>query len=198
MIDRELHKGDIIIADGGGRRNYGVIVTNNSANYRSDRIGVVYISTTTEEVGPAYVNIFTNQQARVMCNMVWNIWKTDIDEFVRECTADELRDIDKALRYTFGLCEPQKNCDSTYDIGDMAKALADGSDKDMRDIIAKLKEENEHLRNEVCTSNETVVAFSEIAEEYEQTKRDVIALTTERDTYKVLYDQLLGKLLGNH
>jgi mRNA-degrading endonuclease toxin of MazEF toxin-antitoxin module len=202
MINKELHKGDIIVVETNGKRIYGVIVTNNNLNYNQDQVGMVNISTQTDGVGLAYVDIFTNQPAKAICNKVWNVWKSDIVEFVRECSTAEMHSIDKALRYTFGLDEPKKGIMAeTADILQRAAPIAqaeyvnklESKIADLTQMLEARKADIETLRSQLDKSQEDADHWLDQAAKAEP---NIAALTAERDTYKAMYEKLLDKLIG--
>ena len=186
MINKELHKGDIIIAETNGKRIYGVIVTNNNLNYNQDQVGVVNITTQTEGVGLAYVDIFTNQPAKAICNKVWNVWKSDIAEFIRECTTEEMHSIDKALRYTFGLDEPLKNGDLVLiPNGTQTAEIIEAETSKLKSHIAKqendikvLSELNEALG---ITNDDLTKKNADLITMLEERKADIEFLRSQLD-----------------
>ena len=186
MINKELHKGDIIIVETNGKRIYGVIVTNNNLNYNQDQVGMVNISTQTDGVGLAYVDIFTNQPAKAICNKVWNVWKSDIVEFVQECATKEMHSIDKALRYTFGLDEPFKNGDLVLiPNGTQTAEIIEAETSKLKSHIAKqendikvLSELNEALG---ITNDDLTKKNADLITMLEERKADIEFLRSQLD-----------------
>ena len=221
-MTKELHRGDIITLDNNGRRLYAVIVTNNSINYNSDTVGVVNITTQPPEGNPiTHVDIITNQPAIVICEKVYNVWRGNIMEFVRECTTEEMNAIDKAMRIAFGLVG---TCSSTTN--ELNDALIAGNETlgnrcatleaqledtalqrdKLKCAYDKLTAEFEGLKKEAVAQSENLVQLTaenaklrdELKDHAEMrpTPPDMSAITVERDLYKSLYEQLIDKLIG--
>lgn len=282
MIVNEFHRGDIIILDNNGRRLYAVIVSNNNPNYNDDVVSVVNITTRPEGNPITHVDIMTNQPATVICERIWNVWKGNVMEFVRECTTEEMNAIDKALRIAFGLVETQAR-GMAQDMERMCVTLDKAQAEEAAALIEELRTENERIgkeydnlekqleelqkenetllrqceeRNEcndaLIAGNETLgnrcadleaqleetalqrdkikCAYDKLSSEFEGLKneavaqsdnlvqltaenaklrdklkdhaemrpavRDVSEVVVERDLYKILYEQLIDKLIG--
>lgn len=198
-----FYRGDIVVVENNGKRGYNVIVSNNNMNYRNKSILTVNITTTPNEpFNETYVDIMLTKPSVVICERVWNVWKENVVEFVRECTTEEMNAIDKALRIALGLCEPKGRASA-----DIAPAVCEDEYKAMAVHLELLKDENANLNkeNECLTElnrkleaeNESLRRkLRELTNESHPNSADITALTAERDTYKAMYDKLLDKLIG--
>ena len=187
-----FYRGDIVINESNGKRNYAVIVSNNTVNFESPSVNIVNITANIKDNVRYTAEIALSVPSYAICDRPWNVWKENIVEFVRECTAEEMAAIDKGLRSAFGLDEPKKK----YEITHVAEAPEKGAQDALRERIAELEKENEQLRLEISSANENVATFAEIAEDVEKSETCITALTAERDTYKAMYEKLLDKLIG--
>lgn len=204
MIDKELHRGDIVVNERNDKRFYAVVVTNDVLNYHEDYVCCVNITANEVEGGPMYAPITVIYPGHAFCGRVWNVWKSDIVEFVRECTAEEMAGIDKALRYSFGLVETQ----TKIGITEMADALQKGAQDALEEHIAKLEEKNSDLSCKVHEQTEQITylnreledarknaeLFMQKAVAVKDTAAEVTSLTAERDTYKAMYETLLDRM----
>lgn len=136
-----FYRGDIVITENNGKRGYGVIVSNNTVNYESLSVNILNITANAKDNVRYPAEIALSVPSYAICDRPWNVWKENIVEFVRECTAEEMAAIDKGLRSAFGLDEPKKK----YEIINMAEALEKGAQDAMREHIAKLEADNKNL-----------------------------------------------------
>ena len=189
MINEELHRGDIIIAETNDARRYGIIVTNNAINGTTNQVGVVSISTVEERRGPGFVEIFTNVCGVAVCERIWNIWKSDVAEVLRECTAEEMDSIDKALRYCFGLVEV-----GAYTA---CKPEIEALNVENQALTDKTHEQAEMIRNlsrELEDARKDTEFFMQKAVGEKNEAADIVTVTAQRDTYKAMYEALIDRM----
>ncbi len=201
-----FYRGDIVITENNGKRGYGVIVSNNTVNYESLSVNILNITANTKDNVRYPAEIALSVPSYAICDRPWNVWKENIVEFIRECTAEEMAAIDKGLRSAFGLDEPKKK----YEIIHMAEALEKGAQDAMKEHIATLelknadliqkveaqKEDIAHLQSQLEEARENTDNWVETAIKPVESTPDIAALTAERDTYKAMYEKLLDKLIG--
>lgn len=200
-----FYRGDIVINETNGKRSFAVVVSNNTINYESPSINIVNITASAKDNVRYPADIALSVPSYAICDRPWNVWKENIVEFVRECTAEEMAAIDKGLRSAFGLDEPQKKADTPILYTNSNVSVSDY--EEMKTYIEKLektninlqaendsvKSENKHLQQQLEKANEDTDHYIEQAAKAEP---DIAALTTERDTYKAMYEKLLDKLIG--
>lgn len=80
-----------------------IIVSNNMCNTHSDRVEVVYLTTKDKKPLPTHVDIICRQKSTALCEQIHTVMKEQIGEFVRSCTAAEMKCIDEALMVSLGI-----------------------------------------------------------------------------------------------
>ena len=188
MIMKEFHRGDIITINNNGRIIYAVIVTNNNLNYNNDVVSVVNITTQPESFGETHVDIVTNQPAVVICEKIWNVWKGNIIDFIRECTTEEMNAIDKALRIAFGLVETQAR-GMAQDMERMCVTLDKAQAEEAAALIEELRTENERIGKE----------YDNLEKQLEELQKENETLSKQCEERNELNDALIAgnETLGN-
>lgn len=200
-----FYRGDIVIVETNGKRGYNVIVSNNNMNYRNKSILTVSLTASADEpFCDTHVDIMLTKPSVALCERVWNVWKENVVEFIRQCTTEEMNAIDKALRIALGLCGPLTKAQV-----ETAPAFTDEECRAMSAHIELLENENSKLHKEnesLIEMNRTLeIMNDDLLKKHEDLMRkatedhdspDISALTAERDTYKAMYEKLLDKLIG--
>jgi mRNA interferase MazF len=181
----EVYKGDIFFVDKyskeigcGSEQSTGrpaIVVSNDMCNKYSNTIEVVYLTSQEKKPLPTHVEVICQVPSTALCEQICSVSKDRLSSFVRTCTDAEMKKIDEALMISLGI-----------DCNDCTKGLpADDGEKDAQ--IKQLKydlkiqtEANEILKGEL----------------YSKPDADSVKLTTERDLYKKLYEQLLEKMMA--
>ena len=204
-----FYRGDIVIIENNGKRGYGVIVSNNTVNYESLSVNILNITANAKDNVRYPVDIALSVPSYAICDRPWNVWKENIVEFIRECTAEEMAAIDKGLRSAFGLDEPKIKADALL-VKPVTPAITENEYKEMKTYIEKLemtninlqaeidsvKSENKNLQSQLEKAREDAEYWSVQAAKAEEAAPDIIAMNAERDTYKAMYEKLLDKLIG--
>lgn len=84
-----------------------IIVSNNMCNKHSDRIEVVYLTTSDKKPLPTHVDVICRQKSTALCEQIYTVMKDQVGEFVRSCTAEEMQRIDEALMVSLGIAFPE-------------------------------------------------------------------------------------------
>ena len=181
----ELKRGDIAIIESNGKRSYCVIVSNNTINHNSDSVLSVAITMKPDvDISQTHVDIMLSSPSVVICEHIWNTWKAQIQSVVRECTYDEMKAIDKAIRISVGLDEPKIKASSVIHTENLTDTtITDEEYREMKEYIEKVESENKVLRD---INRKLKLSNTETPS----------AIEAERNLYKSLYEKLLDKLIG--
>lgn len=107
----EIYRGDIFyVAKGkyqsseqGGERP-AIVVSNNTGNHFSDCVEVVYLTSQHKKSSlPTHVEVVCRCLSTALCEQIYTVHKDRLTDYVRSCTADEMRRIDDALKISLGL-----------------------------------------------------------------------------------------------
>jgi mRNA interferase MazF len=150
-----------------------IIVSNNLCNKHSDFVEVVYLTSKERKPMPTHVNVICKVPSTAMCEQIASVNKNRLGDFVRSCTQDEMKEIDKALMVSLGLDDPVEAYAPKFSYSE-SKALEDAENKIK--ILTTVKNSMEGIIKE---NNE-----------------DLRKLEAENKVLKELYDQLLEKMVG--
>ena len=85
----------------GGRP--GIVVSNELCNEHSEVVEVVYLTTQDKKPLPTRVKIMASVPSTALCEQIHSVDKSRIRDHIRDCTEEELKEIDKALLISLGL-----------------------------------------------------------------------------------------------
>lgn len=83
-----------------------VIVSNNIGNEHANIVEVVYLTSQEKKPLPTHVEIVCRVPSTALCEQISTVSKERLVEFVRACTDDEMKRIDKALMVSLGIDQP--------------------------------------------------------------------------------------------
>lgn len=113
-------RGDIFfITDGvyiGSEQNAGrpgVIVSNNIGNKYSPNVEIVFLTTQKKKLMPTHAKVLCKYPSIALCENIQTISKERLDNFIRSCTPNEMKNIDLALLYSLGLHIPTSVSETT-------------------------------------------------------------------------------------
>lgn len=92
-----------------------VIVSNNKCNEHSPVIEVVYLTTQKKTWLPTHATVKARTPSTALCEQVVSISKSKIGNYIRTCTDNEMREIDKCLLVSLALDTPQPKCEQEID-----------------------------------------------------------------------------------
>ena len=95
----------------GGRP--GIIVSNDSCNEHSECVEVVYLTTSYKKPLPTHVTVMASVSSTALCEQVHSVDKSRIKEHLRDCTEEEMKNIDKALLISLGLYAETEGTEDT-------------------------------------------------------------------------------------
>lgn len=204
----EIYKGDIFYITGykksvGSEQNQdrpAVVVSNDINNKHSTVVEVVFLTSTEKaKYLPTHVNVLCKIPSVALCEQVNSISKRRLGEYIRSCTDEEIRNIDKALMISLGV-DPEKNTDDQK-IDDLKMKL-EGSERMLDEAKAanvELKAMLEDRLKEIDSKSSHIENMKTRIKELEkqnETEGDAqkIKLLTERNLYRTLYDEMVDKL----
>lgn len=224
----EIRRGDIFYVRKGGYA-YGseqdqgrpaVIVSNDTGNYHSNIVEVVYLTTQEKKPLPTHVDIMCKVPSTALCEQITNVSQERLGEYVRSCTVEEMDAIDRALMILLGIDVPFSTS-AQHEIDELKMKL-EGAERELEEVksartinenalkltIKNFKEENDKLKEKL----NHVVDFGTIPfsdDEFETFKNQIkrqpvqtfadeekIKIKAERDLYKSLYEQAFERLVG--
>ena len=84
-----------------------IIVSNDTGNHYGNQVEVVYLTSKPKKPMPTHVDIMLYTMSTALCEQITTVDKQRLDKFVRQCTQDEMKDIDKALMVSLGIYAPE-------------------------------------------------------------------------------------------
>lgn len=108
-MEMEILRGDIFFANCGRSpedpkiRRPVVIVSNNTGNHFSEYVEVVFLTTKEKKSLPTHVKVVCKELATAQCENIFTIKKDILDNYIRTCTDEEMKQIDDALMVSLGI-----------------------------------------------------------------------------------------------
>lgn len=111
MSNMDIYRGDIFYVKKGGYNvgseqeagRPGVIVSNNINNSHSSTVEVVYLTTQEKPPLPTHVQINSRVPSTALCEQIWSVSVDRLGDWIKECTEEEMAQIDNALMISLGL-----------------------------------------------------------------------------------------------
>lgn len=205
-VTMEVYRGDIFYIEDnyrteGSEQRPGrpaLVVSNNTGNYHSDIVSIVWLTTAEKKPLPTHCKILSRTPSTAICEQVITISQNRLGEYIRTATEAEMKEIDRCLMIALGLTEKAyviKNPDaSSLELIDDLKMKLEGAE---RELDEKKKMLNE-VQIQLVDANDHIKFLAEQNEEVNHsiTERTVIELTVERDLYKAQYEKMLERLIG--
>lgn len=111
----EILRGDIFFVSPGG--NYcgseqkpnrpGIVVSNDLANKHSPNVEMVFLTSQEKKPLPTHVEIIAKVPSTALCENIQTVSKERLGDFLKSCTAIEMKKIDEALRISLGMEAPE-------------------------------------------------------------------------------------------
>lgn len=175
-----------------------VVVSNDIGNNHSEMCEVVYLTTKEKKPLPTHTQVMAKVPSTALCEQICSVSQDRLTEYIRTCTDEEMKEIERALMVSLGLDIPlitdvtAVQRANNQEIDDLKMKL-EGAERQLDEAL----EDRERIMKEAC----------KLKLEYDELKNtdklhvtpvscDVTALTTERDLYKSLYEQLIDKMIG--
>lgn len=83
-----------------------MIVSNNLANKYSPNVEVVLLTSQTKKPLPTHVEVLARVPSIALCENIQTVSKERLGDFIRTCTAAEMKGIDTALLCSLGIEVP--------------------------------------------------------------------------------------------
>ena len=205
-VTMEVYRGDIFYIEDnyrteGSEQRPGrpaLVVSNNTGNYHSDIVSIVWLTTAEKKPLPTHCNIISRVPSIAICEQGITISQNRLGEYIRTAAEAEMKEVDRCLMIALGLTEKAyviKNPDaSSLELIDDLKMKLEGAE---RELDEKKKMLNE-VQIQLVDANDHIKFLAEQNEEVNHsiTERTVIELTVERDLYKAQYEKMLERLIG--
>jgi len=150
-----------------------IIVSNDIGNEAGPVLEMVYLTTQEKKPLPTHVKIMSAKMpSTALCEQIVTIYKDKVGDYIGQCSISEMKKIDGALAVSIGIGMDIKG-----------KPLVEK----WRDAVEWQPEKKEEAV--VPTSNVVVKNVSKVEDQLE-----IARVTAERDVYKKLYEELLGKV----
>lgn len=94
-----------------------IIVSNDKCNTFSDFVEIVFLTTKDKKPLPTHVEINSARiSSTALCEQIQSVNKTSLSDHIGTCTAEEMTEVDEALRVSLGLSEVKKEYVETSDV----------------------------------------------------------------------------------
>ncbi len=86
-----------------------IVVSNNIGNEHSNCIEVVFLTTKEKKPMPTHVKIACDVPSTALCEQIASVSKDRLGNYIRTCTDEEMKEIDKALLVSLGIAEKEES-----------------------------------------------------------------------------------------
>ena len=97
-----------------------IIVSNDVGNACSEIVQVVYLTTQEKKPLPTHVEVMCNVPSTALCEQIHTVSKERLENFVRICTEEEMKQIDKAILISLEI-EPEVKVEKHVEYVEVAK-----------------------------------------------------------------------------
>lgn len=155
-----------------------IIVSNDESNAKLNTVQVVYLTSKDKAPHPAHVSVMCKVQSIALCEQLYTVDKRRLGDYIRSCTAAEMEKIEHGMMEVLGLTGIER-------------------------VPSKMLEEQLQAAKAYCKELQAINAeLMERVKDFEEKERNkgagVIKLEVERDTYKMLYNNLLDRLYSGN
>lgn len=158
------------------------VVVSSEKTYDRGLVQIVYLTTQPKEDLATHIDISSTQKTSIaLCEQIRTVPITRLGDYICTCTDYEMQMIDIALAISLDLNFDGENEKSSKKI---ESVVTDSRNKNA-DSVTETAKSVIKTPESVTKPPESVIEPSEI----------VIKLTTERDTYKQLYENLLERMM---
>lgn len=211
-VTMEVYRGDIFYIEDnyrteGSEQRPGrpaLVVSNNTGNYHSDIVSIVWLTTAEKKPLPTHCNILSRVPSIAICEQVVTISQNRLGEYVRTATEAEMHEIDRCLMIALGLDLPLVTDVTAVERAknqelDDLKMKLEGAERMLDDRKEMLEEAQKQINNAHEHIERLLVEKAALEEKQPALETDpaeVIVLKTERDLYKQQYEKMLERLIG--
>lgn len=155
------------ISRGGGRP--AVIISNDIGNKAAPILEIVYLTTQEKKPLPTHVKISSSKYpSTALCEQISTVSKEKIGNYLGQCSTAEMKRIDEALAVSIGI-----------GVNIKSNAL-------IKKWFEAVEEPKEQKSSEETQPKEKVMPDIE-------SQLEIAKITSERDVYKRLYEELIAK-----
>lgn len=188
MIKTDIKRGDIFYVTHGSTKP-AVVITNDDINASRDFIGVVFCSKENVPESNMHVPVMTRTSGYAICERMTYVTKDKLGDYIKTCTEKEMDGIDAALSIALALSD-ERNEQRVDEYKAKLEVLVNELECAER-ACETMREERDEAANRADSFGAKLEAIKLRFSEKESP--DKIAI--ERDMYKVLYEQLLEKIV---
>lgn len=224
----EIYRGDIFYVKGNAGKTIGseqkpdrpaVVVSNDKANEHSPVVEVVYLTTQEKKPLPTHVEVLCRVPSIALCEQVHSIFVDRLDEYIKTCTNDEMKAIDRALMISLGL-NPDVTCNESDDsqiddlkmklegaerMLDEEKSFVDSLQKELgeladeRDALErKLEDAEDKFKHEKGICHALQMELDELKKQpiFSPDSDEVVRLKAQIEVLEKQNERLLDRLIG--
>lgn len=217
-VTMEVYRGDIFYIEDnyrteGSEQRPGrpaLVVSNNTGNYHSDIVSIVWLTTAEKKPLQTHCNILSRVPSIAICEQVVTISQNRLGEYVRTATEAEMHEIDRCLMIALGLDLPLVTDVTAVERAknqelDDLKMKLEGAERELDEVKEKYLNEKR-----ICDSlqRELVETAKELEKEQEANERlrnskpvnsnpaEVAVLKAQLEIYKQQNEMMLERLIG--
>ena len=141
MLDYKIHRGDIFwirqdynsVGSEIRKNRPGIIVSNDRNNTYSETVEIVYLTTAEKKPMPTHIVVNAmGKQSTALCECVYTVDKTRLENYYCTLTEEEAKAVDDALLVSLGLVAPPtsitragQDAEKVFDTADVSSDLED-------------------------------------------------------------------------
>ena len=193
MGDLNIYRGDVFFVENYGKRigseqaegRPAVIVSNDKNNENIPCVEIVYLTTQPKTSLPTHCKVKALVQSTALCEQITTVSKERLGAFIRQCTDEEMAEIDKAIAVSVGISHA--NDSTTVDLEEVVKALM-SENYELQDRVKDLEETNEKQKTYIADMVQNA------GSQDQNDITDLIRIKAERDIYADMYYKILDRV----
>lgn len=203
----EIYRGDIFYIEDnyrteGSEQRPGrpaLVVSNNTGNYHSDIVSIVWLTTAEKKDLPTHCKILCKTLSTAICEQVVTISQNRLGEYIRTVTEKEMKAIDKCLMIALGL-KPDVTCNESDEsqVADLEMMLkcAEKASEERRLLLEDSQKQLSDAIHHIEVLNFTIEQLETELAEKNNDPAEVIALKAQLEVYKEQNDRMFNALMG--
>lgn len=116
MKEPDYKRGDIVFCcdnrettgNEQNRQRYAVIVSNDTGNFFSQVVEVVFLTTQEKKPLPTHTTVMCKVPSTALCEQITTISKERISEYIRTCANEEMQAIERCMRISLGITKKRR------------------------------------------------------------------------------------------
>lgn len=177
-VSMQVYRGDIFYVEDNYRTEgseqrpgrHALVVSNNTGNYHSDIVSIVFLTTQPKKDLPTHCQIMSKLPSIALCEQVVTISQSRLGDYIRTATDAEMKEVDKCLIIALGLT-PDVTCnEDDSQIDDLKEEIQikqktiDGLMKGIQEAEKEIRELQEQTTSEAYFEVTRLKAQIEILE----------------------------------